>query len=40
MSSCEEAKYYLAQCGIKSLDGDGNGTPCEQLCTPLKKTKN
>jgi len=40
MSSCEEAKYYLAQCGIKSLDGDGNGTPCENLCAPQKKIKN
>ena len=36
MSSCEEAKYYLTQCGVKSLDGDGDGTPCEALCAPLK----
>ena len=34
MSSCEEAKYYLTQCGVKSLDGDGDGTPCEKLCAP------
>lgn len=40
MSSCEEAKYYLTQCGVKSLDGDGNGTPCEQLCMPLQKIRN
>ncbi len=39
MSSCEEAKYYLAQCGVKSLDGNGDGTPCEQLCAPQKKIK-
>ena len=32
MPSCEEAKYYLAQCGVKSLDGDGDGVPCENLC--------
>jgi hypothetical protein len=32
MSSCEEARHYLTQCGIHTLDGDGDGTPCEQLC--------
>lgn len=31
MSSCAEAKQYLA-CGLRSLDGDGDGTPCEGLC--------
>ena len=36
MSSCEEAKYYLTQCGIKSLDEDGDGTPCESLCNGNK----
>ena len=36
MSSCEEARYYLTQCGAKLLDGDGDGTPCEQLCAPNK----
>ena len=32
MTSCEEAKYYLEQCGLSSLDGDGDGSPCESLC--------
>lgn len=32
MTSCEEARYYLTQCGISSLDRDGDGTPCESLC--------
>lgn len=32
MGSCEEARFYLTQCGVKSLDGDGDGTPCETLC--------
>ena len=32
MDSCEEAVFYLEQCGIASLDGDGDGTPCESLC--------
>jgi endonuclease YncB( thermonuclease family) len=36
MSSCEEAKYYFAQCGVKSLDGDGDGVPCEKLCAPAQ----
>jgi endonuclease YncB( thermonuclease family) len=40
MSSCEEAKYYLTQCGVKSLDGDSDGTPCESLCAPQQKVKN
>lgn len=37
MSSCEEAKHYFAQCGVKSLDGDGDGMPCERLCAPIQK---
>lgn len=32
MSSCEEAKFYLMQCGLSRLDGDGDGIPCEILC--------
>lgn len=32
MVSCEEAKRYLA-CGVSSLDKDGDGLPCESLCT-------
>jgi micrococcal nuclease len=40
MSSCEEAKYYLAQCGVKSLDGNGDGVPCESLCEPRQEIKN
>lgn len=32
MASCEEAKFYLNQCGVSSLDGDGDGTPCESIC--------
>ena len=40
MSSCEEAKYYLTQCGVKPLDSDDDGTPCESLCSPQKKIRN
>ena len=32
MVSCEEAKIYLLACGVKSLDGNGDGIPCESLC--------
>jgi endonuclease YncB( thermonuclease family) len=32
MSSCEEALYHLKTCGVRTLDGDGDGVPCEQLC--------
>jgi len=34
MSSCEEARHYLTQCGIKTLDGNADGVPCEKLCMP------
>ncbi len=32
MSSCGEARFFLTQCGITRLDGDGDGVPCERLC--------
>lgn len=32
MSSCEEAKFYLNNCGVSKIDGDGDGIPCEKLC--------
>ena len=32
MASCEEARFFLRQCGLDRLDGDGDGTPCERLC--------
>lgn len=32
MISCEEAKIYFLQCAVKSLDGNGDGIPCENLC--------
>lgn len=32
MGSCEEAKFYLNECGTSRLDGDHDGTPCEALC--------
>jgi hypothetical protein len=32
MASCEEARFYLTQCGLTGLDRDGDGVPCESLC--------
>ena len=32
MVSCEEARFYLEECGLARLDGDGDGVPCEALC--------
>ncbi|MBI5430230.1 MAG: thermonuclease family protein [Nitrosomonadales bacterium] len=39
MTSCDEARDYLKRCGGKTLDGDGDGMPCESLCVPQKKIK-
>ncbi len=32
MTSCEEARFYLDRCGVKRLDRDKDGMPCEALC--------
>lgn len=32
MDSCAEARCFLEKCGVKRLDGDGDGTPCESIC--------
>lgn len=32
MSSCAEARAYLTECQVSSLDGNSDGEPCEQLC--------
>ena len=32
MTSCEEAKFYLHECGLSGLDGDKDGAPCESIC--------
>ena len=32
MRSCQEAYYYLQTCGLKRLDGDKDGVPCEHIC--------
>lgn len=30
--SCDEAYHYLRDCGIKKLDKNRDGVPCEKLC--------
>jgi len=37
MLTCAQAKHDFIQCGIKSLDGDSDGIPCENLCGNKKK---
>jgi endonuclease YncB( thermonuclease family) len=32
MASCAEAHFYLDHCGVSSLDGNHDGTPCSRLC--------
>ena len=32
MSSCKEARAYLRRCGLRTLDRDRDGVPCEMLC--------
>ena len=32
MSDCNEAQFYLTQCGLSRLDKDSDGVPCEKLC--------
>ncbi len=36
MLSCEEARFYLEHCGVKSLDSNSDGIPCERLCKELQ----
>jgi endonuclease YncB( thermonuclease family) len=36
MISCEEARIYLLQCGVQTLDGNSDGVPCESLCVAEK----
>ncbi len=32
MNSCAEARFHLTQCGLKRLDRDKDGIPCESIC--------
>jgi len=39
MSSCAEARFYVAQCHAKHFDRDGDGVPCENVCGNTKKRR-
>lgn len=32
MDNCDDAKFHLRQCGMKKLDRDHDGVPCESIC--------
>lgn len=32
MNSCDEAYFYLKECGLDRLDRDKDGIPCESIC--------
>jgi hypothetical protein len=32
MTTCDEAMFYLRDCGLTRLDGDSDGIPCESIC--------
>ena len=32
MDSCAEARFYLTECGLRRLDRDNDGVPCESIC--------
>jgi endonuclease YncB( thermonuclease family) len=36
MASCDEARFYFERCGVHTLDGDGDGVPCESLCAAAR----
>jgi micrococcal nuclease len=36
MQTCAEAQFYYRQCGVSSLDDDGDGRACEDLCRARK----
>ena len=36
MDSCAEAVAFLRQCEVRTLDGDRDGVPCDQLCRRFK----
>ncbi|MFZ3481783.1 excalibur calcium-binding domain-containing protein [Sphingomonas sp. 3-13AW] len=32
MADCDDAYHHLQHCGMRRLDRDGDGIPCEKLC--------
>lgn len=38
MRSCEEALFFLNTCGVRRLDSDSDGIPCERTHCPANGT--
>ena len=36
MVTCAEARFHLSECGLSRLDGDGDGVPCEAICSQAR----
>lgn len=32
MLGCDEARFYFTRCGVRTLDGNHDGEPCENVC--------
>ncbi len=39
MVTCDEAHFYLTACGLKRLDTNHDGVPCESLCIKMSVLK-
>ncbi|WP_137127126.1 excalibur calcium-binding domain-containing protein [Roseomonas sp. HF4] len=39
MTSCAEAMFHFQVCGLRRLDGDSDGVPCERLCGQGRSTR-
>lgn len=39
MATCDEAHFYLTVCGLKRLDTNHDGVPCESLCIKMRALK-
>jgi hypothetical protein len=39
MTSCAEAMFHFQACGLRRLDGDRDGVPCERLCGQGRSTR-
>ena len=37
MLSCDEARFYIAKCPDTKMDGDGDGEPCEDMCSDMSQ---
>ena len=40
MKSCDEAYYYLKECGRSGFDRDHDGIPCENVCKKRRVKNN